>query len=76
MVRGELLELIAAHVDEHGYALTVREVGDAMGWKSPATVHSHLDGLRRLGLVDWRAGEVRTLHLTELGRQALARRAA
>lgn len=74
-VTGRLLELIAEH-SERGYAISVRELGAAMGWSSPATCQSHLYRLRRLGLVDWVAGEQRTLHLTAEGRAAVERRAA
>lgn len=76
MVDGRALEFIQASVNERGYAISIRELCVEMGWRSTATAYSHLHGLRRLGLVDWVDGEQRTLHVTELGRDAIRRRAA
>lgn len=76
MVDGRVLEVIEQSVNERGYAISFRELGAEMGWSSPATVMSHLYGLRRLGLVDWVDGAQRTLHVTALGEQTIGRRAA
>ena len=39
-------------IQEHGYAPSVREIGDAVGLKSPSTVHFHLKNLAELGLIE------------------------
>lgn len=55
----------------HGYAPTVREIQAAIGYGNQSSVHGHLVRLRHLGLVWWVEGQVRTLTLTEAGREAL-----
>lgn len=40
--RRRMLEYIAAHHDEHGWAPTIREIAGAVGLSSPASVHRHL----------------------------------
>ena len=44
-----ILECIEAHMREHGYPPSVREIGEAVGLTSPSTVHSHLATLQKLG---------------------------
>jgi len=55
----------------HGYAPTTRELTEEIGLSSPSTLHHHLYLLRLAGAVTWRAGEARTLTITEAGRSAL-----
>lgn len=45
----EILDTIISHVQERGYPPSVREIGEAIGLRSPATVKSHLDNLRDAG---------------------------
>lgn len=45
----EILDMIISHVNERGYPPSVREIGEAIGLRSPATVKSHLDNLRDAG---------------------------
>lgn len=45
----EILDVIVDHQREHGFPPSVREIGTAVGLKSPATVKSHLDNLRDAG---------------------------
>ena len=44
-----ILECIDAHMRDHGYPPSVREIGQQVGLTSPSTVHSHLATLQRLG---------------------------
>jgi repressor LexA len=44
-----ILEYLHEYVDEHGYPPTVREIGEAVGLRSPSTVHAHLAQLERAG---------------------------
>ena len=46
-----ILAVIREWVDEHGYPPTVREIGRAVGLRSPSSVAHHLDTLARLGLL-------------------------
>ena len=45
----EILDVIVEHQRERGYPPSVREIGEAVGLRSPATVKSHLDNLRDAG---------------------------
>jgi repressor LexA len=47
--RQEILEFIAACLRERGYPPSVREIGEAVGLTSSATVHTHLAVLQREG---------------------------
>ncbi len=45
----QILDVIVEHQSVNGYPPSVREIGAAVGLKSPATVKSHLDNLRDAG---------------------------
>ncbi len=45
----EVLDVIVKHQYDHGYPPSVREIGEAVGLRSPATVKAHLDNLRDAG---------------------------
>jgi repressor LexA len=47
--RQEILEYIASCLRERGYPPSVREIGEAVGLASSATVHTHLAVLQREG---------------------------
>jgi len=49
----QILDVISAHLRRHGFAPTVRDVGDSIGLSSSATIQKHLDSLRRKGLLSW-----------------------
>ena len=63
-----ILEMIHAHVDEHGYPPSVREIGDAVGLRSPSSVHSQLESLERKGYLKRDPTKPRAL---ELGRDPI-----
>ena len=56
-------DYIAESIAEHGYAPSVREVGEALGLKSPSTVHFHIKHLQELGLIEKSAGKGRAITL-------------
>jgi len=60
----EILDFITRFLDEKGYSPSLMEIGEHFGLSSPATVHKHVDNLRRKGLVrkTWNAN--RSLELT------------
>lgn len=62
----QVLELIAAHVKEHGRAPTVREIASAMGVKAVGTIQDHLRALMQKGYLERDPGVSRGLRLTEL----------
>ncbi len=45
----QILDVIVEHQQNKGYPPSVREIGEAVGLRSPATVKSHLDNLRDAG---------------------------
>lgn len=54
-------DFIAESIEKQGYAPSVREIGDALGLKSPSTVHFHIKHLQELGLIDKGAGKGRAI---------------
>lgn len=55
-----VFEVVAAFLHEHGYAPTVREVTDELGYGSTSTTHFHLKALVTQGYL---AGSGRSLRL-------------
>ena len=51
-MRERIYEAIIHMIDEQGYAPSVREIGEAVGLKSPSTVHFHLKKLEEAGLIE------------------------
>ena len=50
--RGEILEFLKDFSARKGYAPSVREIMQAVGLKSTASVHYHLSELHKAGLID------------------------
>lgn len=55
----EILEKIQEFILEHGYAPTVRELGQLVGLSNPSAVFKHLLSLERKGYLRREGGEVR-----------------
>ena len=64
-----IYDYIAACIQEQGYAPSVREIGEAVGLKSPSTVHFHLKHLEEAGVIAKGAGKGRAIALTEQAQQ-------
>jgi len=47
----QIYDYIVAFTAEHGYPPSVREVGEAVGLKSPSTVHFHMKNLEEAGMI-------------------------
>jgi repressor LexA len=60
-----ILEYLHEYVDEHGYPPTVREIGEAVGLRSPSTVHAHLAQLERAGALKRDPTKPRAIELTD-----------
>jgi repressor LexA len=65
-----ILDYVRGFVDEHGYPPTVREIGEAVGLRSPSTVHAHLAQLERAGLLRRDPTKPRALELTDRSRES------
>ena len=59
-----IYEYIASCIREQGYPPSVREIGEAVGLKSPSTVHFHLKHLEEAGVIEKGAGKGRSITLT------------
>ena len=64
-----ILDYVRGFVDEHGYPPTVREIGEAVGLRSPSTVHAHLAQLERAGLLRRDPTKPRAIELTDRRRE-------
>lgn len=60
-----IYEYIARCIREQGYPPSVREIGEAVGLKSPSTVHFHLKHLEELGVIVKGSGKGRAITLAE-----------
>ncbi len=47
--RRQILDMIVAHQNKHGYPPSMREIAAAVGLKSPASIKTHLDLLHEAG---------------------------
>lgn len=65
-----ILDYLREFIDEHGYPPTVREIGEAVGLRSPSTVHAHLAQLERAGLLRRDPTKPRALELADRTPQA------
>jgi repressor LexA len=51
-IQARVFDFVRDFRDEHGYPPTVREIRDALGYGSTASVQRHLNNLRRLGYLE------------------------
>lgn len=61
----KIYDYIAGCIREQGYPPSVREIGEAVGLKSPSTVHFHLKHLAEAGVIEKGAGKGRAITLTQ-----------
>lgn len=59
----QLLDFITQFIQRFGYAPTLKEIGESMGIRSPATVHEHIDRLRQKGFIRKLDGTARGLEI-------------
>ena len=59
-----IYEYIVSCIREQGYPPSVREIGEAVGLKSPSTVHFHLKHLEEAGIIEKGVGKGRAITLT------------
>ena len=61
----KIYDYIVSCIREQGHPPSVREIGEAVGLKSPSTVHFHLKHLEEAGVIEKGAGKGRAITLTE-----------
>lgn len=59
----KIYDFIAEAIQNQGYPPSVREIGDAVGLKSPSTVHFHIKNLQELGYISKNGRKGRALTL-------------
>ncbi len=59
----EVYDYILSFTTQHGYPPSVREIGAAVGLKSPSTVHFHMKGLEEAGVIVKAEGKTRAISL-------------
>lgn len=60
----KIYDYIVSCIQTQGYPPSVREIGNAVGLKSPSTVHFHLKHLEAAGVIAKGAGKGRAIALT------------
>jgi len=63
--QAKVLEVIRESIRETGYPPSVRELGERLGLKSTATVHTHLRNLERKGYLKRTAQKSRAFNVTD-----------
>ena len=71
-----IYDYIARMLVEQGYPPSVREIGAAVGLKSPSTVHFHLKHMEELGVIKKSGRKGRTITLTKPAQTAPAAKPA
>lgn len=61
----QILDFLSQYIDANGYAPTLKQIAQALGVSSLATVHEHLQALEKKGLIRRKSGASRGLVLTE-----------
>lgn len=61
--QGQILDFIKQHIQTHGVAPTLRQIADAIGVSSLATVHEHLAALEEKGLIKRKQGKMRSIEI-------------
>lgn len=61
----EIYEFLCDFIDRNGHAPSIREIAEAVGLKSTATVHYHLNELKRIGKIEMDEKKKRTISLPE-----------
>lgn len=59
----EIYEYIKKFLEENRYSPSVREIGKAVGLRSSATVHRHLDKMKEKGYINFINSRSRTLQI-------------
>lgn len=64
--QAQILDFIKQHIQSKGSAPTLREIADAIGVSSLATVHEHLQALVTKGLIKRKGGKVRSIEVKDV----------
>jgi repressor LexA len=73
--RARILRQIEIQTEERGFPPTIREIGTALGFSAPSSVHAHLVRLERDGFISTLGGSARTMKILDKGRDSISREA-
>lgn len=59
----QILDYITEFNDKNGYAPSLREIGNYLDLSSPATIHAHIDNLKKKGFLRTSYNEARSIEL-------------
>lgn len=59
----QILDFITNFINDNGYAPSIREIGDNFSLSSPATIHAHIENLKKKGLLSTSYNEARSIEL-------------
>ena len=68
----QIYDYILSFTNQHGYPPSVREIGAAVGLKSPSTVHFHMKGLEEAGVIVKAEGKTRAITIPAMPLGAVA----
>ncbi len=71
--QARIYEFILSFTQENGYPPSVREIAEAVGLKSPSTVHFHLKSLEEAGVITRGAGKTRAITAVHPMEQPISR---
>src|SRR5690606_10533182 len=63
----EIMDFLQEYLEEHGYAPSFEEIAKHFGFGSLATVHEHLENLKRKGYIRKAYNESRSIQLVPVG---------
>ncbi len=64
-MKEKIVEFIADHTKRRGYPPSVREIGEAVGLRSPSTVHGYLARLEKEGRIERDASKTRGIRVAQ-----------
>jgi repressor LexA len=63
--QSQILDFLKQYIQSNGSAPTLKQIADAIGVSSLATVHEHLQTLEEKGLIKRKIGKTRSISLTQ-----------
>lgn len=69
----QILDFIAQYIQKYGFAPSLKDIAQALGLSSLATVHEHLCSMERKGVIRRTHGTIRGIEIIEKSYQDLAK---
>lgn len=62
----QILDFVTSFINSNGYAPSIREIGQEFDLTSPATIHVHLENLKKKGFLKNSFNEARSIELIQI----------